>query len=452
MYFPSRLRNARSRRANQFTPVMAILSGALQSLSEIVLQPVIFLSAIAFLLGASSYQVAGFTAVSLTSWALAGWIVSPLRMLLRREYHLTVGGSVARLASAIAIGVIGYRLPDAAPGDLVRELLIAYAMYQLGSAVAGRASSRSISGAAFSGSQGSPFRNRSLIGVIAAVIGGAVTWSVLGSDGTSSENAGILLILAAIGSAAATWFLLAIPGTRRFESPAPLGNRATVQSFDAFRSSAFRCYVFFRALLSGSAAADPFLIIFGLSELGLTLEEVGVAVFVYAAGHVLGMLAWPRWVASRGARGPLQITALLRLLMLIVAVSIPSISTSVLYADRFDGPDAAIRSFIAIFGLLGLVGSANNLSQQPYLLDILPAGMSSSAISLTNSIMGILAFGPLGAAYLANRFSLESMLYVAIALAFIALVTSGLLVESSVRVRQRSGSRRVQRTVFRNAA
>ncbi len=44
---------------------------------------------------------------------------------------------------------------------------------------------------------------------------------------------------------------------------------------------------------------------------------------IYAGGHVAGMLIWPRLVAYRSARGPLQMSSLLRLLMLIVAVSGP---------------------------------------------------------------------------------------------------------------------------------
>jgi len=452
VYFPSPLRKARTRRSNQFTPVMAIVNGALQSLADIVLQPVILLSAIVFLLGGSLYHVAGFTVASLASWAWAGSIVPPMRALLRREYHVVIVGGIIRLVAVVAIGLIGYGLADDSSGSFVRNLLIAYVVYQLGSAIIGRASANSISGAASSASRRGLFRNRAMTGVLVGVIGGATTWSVLGSDGTAGENAGILLVLASIATVAATWFLIAIPGTNRIESPAPYGNRSLAQAFGAIRSSGFRRFLFFRALLAVSAAADPFIVIYGIRELGLTLGDVGLGIAVYAAGHFAGILIWPRWVASRSARGPLQITSLIRLLMLIMAVSVPTIATSQLYADRFDGPEVATRYFVAIFGLLGLVVSANNSSNQPYLLDIFPAAMGSAAISMTNACLGALAFGPLGAAYLVNRFSLESMLYVAITLAFVALLTSGLLVESRVRVRQRSGSRRVQRTMSRSTA
>jgi len=142
-------------------------------------------------------------------------------------------------------------------------------------------------------------------------------------------------------------------------------------------------------------------------------------------------------------------TALLRLLILVVAVSIPSISASGLYAGRFDGPDVAVRCFIAIFGLLGLVTSANNVANQPYLLDIVPADLAHPAIALTNTILGGLALGALAAAFLVERFSLQAMLYVAIILAFVALVGSGLLADSRIRIRQRYGSRGVRRPIAR---
>ncbi len=449
MYFSSRLPTARSRRANQFTPINAMLNGALQALSDIALQPVILLAAIAYLLGGSSYQIAGFAVVSLVSWALAEWIASPLRILLRRDFRLVTIGSVIRLAAAVAIGVIGLRLADSNARDQVGALLVAYAIYQLASAVIGRASVHSIRGAGALGSRRGLFRSRAIIGAVAAVIGAGAVWSALGSTGTTGDNGGLVLVLAAIAIMTATWFLLAIPGNRRIEPRAPHRSQSSRQGLGALQSRAFRRYLLFRSVLALSAAADPFLIVFGLSKLGLTLGEVGAALAIYAAGHLLGMAFWPRWAAARSARAPLQITPLLRLVTLVVAVSIPSISASGLYAGRFDGPEVAIRCFITIFGLLGLVASANNIASQPYLLAILPEGLAYPAIALTNTILGALAFGALAAAFLVERFSLEAMLYVAIVLAFIALIASGMLAESRVRVRHRFGARSIRRPVVR---
>ncbi len=449
MYFSSRPPTARSRRANQFTPVNAMVNGALQALADIALQPVIFLAAIAYLLGGSPYQIAGFAVVSLASWALADWIAAPLRLMLRRDFRLVTIGSVIRLAAAIAIGIIGLRLEDGNSPDQVGVLLVAYAVYQLASAVIGRASVHSIHGTGALGSRRGLFRSRAIIGAIASVIGAGAVWSALGTTGTTGDNGGLVLVLAAIGIASATWFLLAIPGNRRIEPRTAYRSQSSRQGLAALQSRAYRRFLVFRSTLALSAAADPFLIVFGLEQLGLTLGEVGAALAVYAAGHLLGMVFWPRWAAARSARAPLQVTPLLRLVVLVVAVSIPSISASGLYAGRFDGPEVAIRCFIAIFSLLGLVTSANNVASQPYLLAILPDDVSRPAIALTNTILGVLAFAPLAAAFVVERFSLETLLYVAIVLAFVALVASGMLAASRVRVRQRYGSRGMRRSVVR---
>ena len=449
MYFSSRQPTARSRQANHFTPVNAVLNGALQALADIALQPVIVLAAIAYLLGASSYQIAGFAVVSLASWALAEWIAAPLRVLLRRDFRLVTISSVIRLAAAVAIGLIGLRLADSNAPDQVGGLLVAYAVYQLSSAVIGRASVHSIHGRGALGSRQGLFRSRAVIGAAAAVVGAIAVWSALGAAGTTGDNGGLVLCLAAIGIASATWFLLAIPGNRRIEPRSPFRSHSSQQGLVALQSRAYRRYLFFRSMLGLSAAADPFLIVFGLEKLGLTLGEVGAALAIYAAGHLLGMIVWPRWATARSARAPLQVTPLLRLVALVVAVSIPSISASGLYAGRFDGPEVAIRCFIAVFGLIGLVTSANNVANQPYLLAILPEGVARPAILLTNTILGILAFGALAAAFLVERFSLEALLYVAIVLAFVALVASGMLAASRVRVRQRFGTRGLRRPVVR---
>lgn len=451
VYVPSRDLALRSRRSNQFTPVNAILNGALQSLADIVLQPIIFLAGIAHLLGGSSYQIAGFTVAALASWALAGLIVWPLRLLRRGDYQSMIGGAVARMLAAIVLGVIGYRLPDGAAGGQVAALLIAYAVYQLAAAVVGRASVRAIQSAAAKASRKGLFRDRAITGAVMAVIGGLVVWSACRSMGTTGENSGILLVLAAIATAAATWFLFAIPAHHPSPAHSPSTSHLAAPVLTPLRSQAYRRFLIYRLFLAFCAAADPFLIVFGLVRLGLNLGDIGLSVAVYATGHLAGILVWSRWVAMWSARAPLQIISLLRLLILVIAVSIPSISTSGLYAGRFDGPQVAVWCFIAIFGLLGLVVSANNVSNFPYLLDIVPAGQARPAIALSNAVMGVMALAPLAAAYLVERFSLESMLYSAIALALIALVSSGLLVESRVRVRQRFGLRSVRRMMSRYA-
>jgi len=201
----------------------------------------------------------------------------------------------------------------------------------------------------------------------------------------------------------------------------------------------------FRVALGLAAAADPFIIVFGLRRVGLELGDIGLALVAYAIGHLAGILIWPHWSPHQSARAPLQIAALLRVLVLVITIGIPAIVSSTLYTDRFASAEPAVRLFLIQYVLLGLAVSAHGWANQRYLQDISTPETARQAVTTTNVVHGILAFGPFAAALLIDRTSLDEMLWIAAAIAFIALLISGFLIESRVFVVRRTGIRSRQR-------
>lgn len=439
MFVPLTPVNTRRRRTNAFTPINGILSGMLQAVADSILHPFVLLAAIAFLLNGSNYQIAAFTVIALASWTISAVIISWLQRTTARAYPFLIGACAVRMLAVALLAVTAFRSPHWNPEDVIRTLLIGFFPYQVSSAIIGHISVPPLAGLPPTAKRSIVFGQRAVAGAIMAVIGGAVVWSVHRSVDDIRAALGVLFILAAISTAASTWFLLAIPvSKRRGHSDDPF-IRDPDGFFRPFGSVPFRRFLLYRIALGLAAAADPFIIVFGFREIGLGLEDIGLALVAFAIGHLAGVVIWPRWSAHRSPRTPLQIAALLRVLALLVTIAIPAIVTSTLYTDRFTSPDVAIRLFLVQFTCVGLAVSAQGTANQRYLLDISAPVTMHQAVATTNGVHAVLAFAPLGTAYLIGRTSLDEVLWIAAALAFIALLISGFLIESRVYINRRTG-------------
>lgn len=445
MFVPLNPGYTRKRKNNAFTPINGMLSGALQALANSILHPIILLPAVAALLDGSNVEIAAFTVIALASWTIPAAIMMSLRHRIKRTGAAVLGAGAIRLLAVAFLTFTAFRSPDQDPHDVIRALLIGYFLYQVSSAVLGRASVRSIAGSSPTPICGVIFHQRALIGAIVAIIGGAVVWSVNRSVVEIRDAIGSLFILAAISVCSATWFLFAMPGGKRTRQPESQTALLSTGLLRPFRTRSYRTFIFFRVALGLAAAADPFIIVFGLRRVGIELQDIGLALVAYAIGHFAGILLWPRWSPPRSARAPLQIAALLRVLALIITIGIPPIVASTLYTDRFASPEPAVRLFLTQYVLIGLAVSAHGWANQRYLQDISTSEMTRQAVSTTNVVHGILAFAPFLAAYLIDRTSLDGMLWVATAVAFIALLISGFLIDSRVFIVRRAGVRGRQR-------
>ena len=371
------------RQSNRFSSLYAVTSAALHAIGETVLHPIVVLPAIAFLLGGSNYQVAAFAAIALASWALAPLLMLMLRSISGRPYPIVFGAGIVRLGAIAAVGVMGFRIDDVSADRIVSTLIGSYLAYQVASAIAVQASASLIASGVPGSRQVITFRRRSFAAVAAAVAGACAVWSVFRSDESFQDSVGLILMFAAIAIFSATWFLLSIPGGA-VSSPMPRPGRLPATINNAFRAAAFRRYISFKLLLALAAAVDPFLIVYGFQQLGLDVEHIGWAIVAIASGQAVGFLVWPAWVARHGPRVPFQVATLLRLLLLTWVVALPTISTSRVYADRFDSPDAAMRGFALGFVLLGLAASAGNVANQRYVMEIAPRDTVQGSVSYTH--------------------------------------------------------------------
>jgi hypothetical protein len=433
---------------HRFTPVNVTAGAIVQSAGDILTQPAVFLSAVAFLLGGTNRQIASFAVVIALCWSLASIVLAAFRLAPRQLFPVILGAGALRIVAALVFGFTGIRIEELSPARIVSNLVFSYLLYQISAAFIAQASNGLVVSSISRSAIASTMKWRGIAGAVAATVSALAVWRVFNADGQFDDALGQILIVVAIALLASTWFALNIPGGRSASGGAPTASLAKSLRY-ALGHSAFRKFAIFKLLLGLAAAVDPFLIIYGFQELGISVAHLGLALLAYALGHVIGFIVWPRWIRASSPRVPLQIATLLRLAMIVWVIALPTILESSEYTSRFDGPDPAMRGFAWGFALLGLASSVGNVGNQRYLTDIAPRGAVHALIMGANALAAITGLAPLGVAWLLEHYELERLLWATAGVAIAALLASGLLVESRVRVRAAPGAWRTRNNPLR---
>ena len=410
----------------QVAQVHSILGVAMQRLADALLQPIALLAAIVWLLDGSFGDVAIITVVASASLAL-GSIIMPYVLSLVEDVRLVIlGASTVRAAAAALIGILGWRVTSIKQDDFVALLIVSLLFYQIGSAVNVVTNPRSTIVAI---DQPTTVRARQVAGAVAGMIGGLIAWRTLGNDAlTFPQSAGWLLALAGIASIAAIWFQVTAPVRRgAFEHKPSLVSREEVEAL--LQTGTMRRFLGFRLLFGFADLADPFLVIYGIVQMGLNLRYIGAIMLVLTLAQVGGGVLWTAFRRAEGSRRSLQIAAMLRLTGIAIAAGVPLIANSGAYDDRFDSPAPGSWAFVTAFILLGLGQSTYLRNEQAYAKRIASdESLYPAAIMLTNFSLIITSMAAFIGVWIIHVSSLEGAILVAAMISFLALLSSGLLV------------------------
>jgi hypothetical protein len=410
----------------EIAQIHSIAGVALQRLADALLQPITMLAAVVWLLNGSFVDIAIITVVASASLAL-GSIVMPYVLSLVEDVRIVIlGANVVRAAAASLIVILGWRAASLDRSDFVSLLIISILFYEIGSAVNVTTNPRSTIANV---DQPTSTRARQVAGALAGILGGLVAWRAFANaDLSFPRSAGWLLALGGIASIAAVWFQITAPIRRDMLRHKPsLVSRDEVQAL--LETGNVRRFLFFRLLFGFADLADPFLIIYGIMQMGLNLSYIGAIIFVLALSQVAGGIVWTVFRRARGSRRSMQIAAMLRLAGITLAIGVPIITSSSAYAERFDSAAAGSWVFVLAFALLGLGQSTYLRNEQAYAMRV--AGDESlypAAIMLTNFTLLITAIAALIGAWIIDAYSLETALVTAAMISFIALLASGVLV------------------------
>jgi MFS family permease len=191
----------------------------------------------------------------------------------------------------------------------------------------------------------------------------------------------------------------------------------------------------FRAVLTASTLADPFLIVYARRELNLPMFYLGTYLVAAVAARILSSPFWS-WLETRGGhRAVLQASALARLIAPLIALVVPYVADTPLYRNHFDDNRPLFYAFALVFTALGAALGGQIRANFGYLMDIAPAELRPAYTSLANAIMAIAALAPLVGAKLIERYSYETLFTTASLVGLAAIFVSGILTDTHTRIR-----------------
>jgi hypothetical protein len=339
-----------------------------------------------------------------TPWALA--------------FHLVRTGMIG-LASYVAFQ------DDAATDDRLRAFLFAYAVFGLTSGAASEATQQLMRSSIPAERRARLLTHRALLGPALAIAAGVVTRQVFAQGSLSPDRAFAYLFLAATAAMATSTFFIVIVRESVGIFPPPSG--ATFGTSAHRRSvHAFRRYVLVRALIGGAAMADVFLVIYAIREFQLPLEHLGAAATVLAGAALLTTFATQSLRLGISPRGTLQFGAVMKLVPPLIALALPYIASSEVFTDRASSNALLHWLIVASFAPIGFAIGAAASGGFGYLSALSSAHMPSFRAQ-TNVVLALAALLPMLGGWVIETWSFRALFAVALGIAVIALLGSGLL-------------------------
>ncbi|MGC4104918.1 MAG: hypothetical protein QM753_01005 [Thermomicrobiales bacterium] len=418
------------------------MSSVLRAITDTLLDPVIILAATLFMLGGSPAQIAAPAVITALLWAAGPFVVPAIARLIGAVMPLAIAGVVLRAGAAILILAIGFRIQRLSPGDTVVAILLCYTFFQLGVALTDE-------------TWGSPWANGSgrrisAFGWVTLVTAIVSTLAAIAAARTLDpmhvnfpHSVGLLFVLGAIAALSACWFLVLGEFMHADDDLPDAANEpdARMQSASGYR------YLAFQVLWALSRLADPFVIVFALSEMSLSFRYVGVALAAYALLRGIGQLIAGSLPRALPPARMLQLGSFLRFVFLVVAGGIAVTASSAWYQAEMTNSDAASWALAFAFGALGVAVAFSDDAQRRY-LGHLEGRLSgdTTGVSLPGIVLALLSISPFVGAWIVGRYSLEGAIVTAAVIAFLAMLASAMLDmpirRRRVKVRRNAARRR----------
>jgi hypothetical protein len=424
------------RRGVAFSFVFGVAHGGLLTLAETLLYPTIVLTLFVAQLTDDPVPIALVPVFGTTLWLLPQLVLGVIQQRSRHQLPWAAGAATVQTAAIALLAYVGYRA-DMDNEQRLRSFFLCYGVYNIAAGLAA-VPSRSLAVKVIPPDRrGLFFAQRGLWGAVLAIAAGLVARGLLGPEGPSfPRNFTSLFAAAAAALAAATFFQM------RMREPARLAGGPPIAVATGFRQAArvardpnFRRYAVFRLFLIASTLADPFLIVYARSELGLATTFIGALLIAATAARFLSTPLWA-WLEQRGGnRAVLQTAALARLAAPLIALILPYLADTSLYHDHFNNNRPIMYTFAAVFVAIGASLAGQIRANFGYLVDIAPDDAQPSYTWLANAVMAVAALAPLAGAMVIDRYNYETLFTTASLVGLAAVFVSGVLTDTHTRTR-----------------
>ncbi len=373
-------------------------------------------------------------AIATGVWFLPQLVAAAFVQGRERLLPFAVGSTIIRALAIATLGTIGFVLGDRDPHKLLIAFFVCYTVYNLAAGFANVPMVDISARVVPANRRGLYFGQRSFWGGVLGFLAGFVIQRILSTGGAFPSNFSILFF--------ASFFILSLGAysAAMMVEPKSLSVRARGtllgQLRDAPRflaNTEFRHFLTFRSFLSMAAIADPFYVLFAKQELGAPVSVVGFYIAAIAVSQFLSNLLWSPLADRRGNRLVLQMAALLRMTIPVIALVLPPLVRWGPIGSHIPGGSPTIYYiFGVVFALYGVAISGQNLANMTYVLDIAPDHERAAYVGLVNTFLGVVAFIPVIGGTLVDAFGFQFLFLVAFMITLAGVLASGGLHEPRV--------------------
>lgn len=156
------------------------------------------------------------------------------------------------------------------------------------------------------------------------------------------------------------------------------------------------------------------------------LEFLGYCIIAFCAALGSGLMLWRLIEREILSRSVLQIAALLKILPPLIALTIPYLQDSEYYQEHTSGNQVAHWLIVAAFAALGLAGSSLAVGGFSFLTSV-STSMTPWFANAATAILAPVSLAGIAGGWVAERWGFDRLFAVTLAVAIVALLTSGLL-------------------------
>ncbi|CAN5799255.1 hypothetical protein BH23CHL4_BH23CHL4_19790 [soil metagenome] len=401
-----------------------LLSGAAAGFGEGFALAVVVVAAYIALHTDNLVTVGFAPALGFGLWNIGGLIAGMAIAGRARRLPWSFAANLVRTGMMGLIAYIAYQ-DDVIASDRIQAFLICYAVFAYFSGFASVATNTMVRASLDVASRTRVLHLRAIVAALLAALAGVIAHEVFSDTTLSTDRAfGFIFIGAAAAMAASTFFAFTIretPGPVPRPPVSPGGGSAHNRGVRAVRR-----YVSIRVLLAAAGMADAFLIVYGIRELDMGPEFIGISVVAFAIATAAGLLFWSAFERSRVPRTSLQFASFLKVIPPLIAISIPYLESSAYYDDHTSGNALLHWMIVGAFVALGLAMASIITSSIGFLATV-PPGLASPSATISNGALALTSMSGFLAGWIADRWGLDRLFAVALAVAIIALLSTGSL-------------------------
>lgn len=427
--------------------IVALLQAISISLATGLVLPIVVIVAYVALMTNDLYRVALIPVLAFGLWNLGALVAGRVCRDRLRLRPWAFAGSAVRAAGMAAMAYLAYHAEAGNSGQL-RWFLAALGIFGFASGFSAVPVEALLQKSFESSSRAQLFQGRAFWGVIATLVSGIVVRSVFLGDGPTTQRAFAYLFMAAAGCCASSaFFTLLIKEPIRRLSTARHGNHAT--PLRALGDRVMRRYLLFRIALGAVAMLDVFIIVFALRELTFDLTFLGIYVIAFCVA-IAGCLPLARSLsARRGGRAVLQTAVWLKLIAPLLMLTIPYLQDSADVAKHVSGDRFYLWMLAACFAALGASLAFQGTGNFQYLSEIAPSIERAGYFSIANIVLMFVTLFPLVGAWIVDSWDFQRLFAVTAAVALLAVLLSGILVDNRIVASRPAVSTRLTRVSLR---